>query len=110
MSRGWSAPVIDDQTTSQDQGRPLKSNAAMLQKELERPTLCNVESGHRDYQRVPLQIPQRPTAASHHRHPSNPKCSHTSSGDSNRGLVSENRHGVNATSSTMELVRIPLPT
>lgn len=108
VSRGWSAPVIDDPTTSQDQGHPLKSNAALLQEKLERHTLCNVKSGHGDYPRLPLQILPRPTAASHHPHPSNPKCSPaSSSGDSNMCLVSENRHGVNATSSTMKLVRVP---
>lgn len=82
-SRGWSAPVIDDPNISQDQGGPRKSDATLLQEQLERHTACNEEKGGHEHCRTdPLQILQRSTS-----------------------LTYETLRGDKETSSTMELIR-----
>lgn len=102
-SRGWSAPMGDDTTTLQDQGCPLKSDAALLQEKLERHAPCNEEEG-RDYPRAPLQELQSSTSVPPYHYPSHPQRSFGSfSSDIDMGLGSENLRGVYATSSTTNL-------
>lgn len=97
-SRGWSAPVSDDTTALQDQGRPLKSDAALLQEKLEKYAPCNEDPG------APLQGLQSSTLVPHYHYPSDPQRSFSSSSsDIDLGLESENLRGSYATSSTTNL-------